>query len=216
MKLFKLVNGLGAVILFSLLITQPAGLVSCKNNEKKSPDSTPPPAAQAQAMLPDEAFWTLRAGQDTVALWIAQNGANDRNSRLVFIYAWPSRTSSKFTLVTQMASKQDRKLFTNGHTLKFEAQHTPANIPADTVMFGSNQVSIRALKELWGFRNLATYPNEYYWIKFTPIFRADATCATCSKSLVYQIDLMPEYARLSTGDYDSGYTNPSPPKQPED
>jgi len=210
-----------------ILVTCLTGLLfSCNSsptNEEKKGDSTnekidttikPTPATIAG--LPDEAFWCLRAGRDTVLRWLATGpGGQDRFKKIVFKYYWPDRTQSYFTLISQKGKRSVREYEVMVDTLGKVGICSVEGLGTE-VYLGGNQVSVDAIRQLWSY---ATDPTVTYYLKFTPKINKgrdqNGNPCNCPGHLIYQIDLVPTPGGAGS-DYQPGYTNPSPPKPPAD
>ena len=168
--------------------------------------------AQAAAGLPNNSFYCMRAGKDTVERWLEQNGGgNNKHSRLVLSYYWPNRSNNRFTLISHLNTKTDAHKFDpNEDTLTTISTCQVVGI-GNEIVLGSNQVPISVIRRLW---DLSADPGRY--IKFTPMVNSGVNetgqPCNCAGHLVYKIDLILSTGFPPTADYDPGYSNPSPPK----
>ncbi len=201
-------------------------LFSCKNSsDSKMPECDTAAILEAKgvnapeavaAALPDNAFYCLRAGADTVERWLDLETGRDKYKRMVFNYYWPDRNQNPFTLIGFRTKKNDRKFDPTPYTLTRITTCTVTGIETGTdIILSDQQVSIDEIRRLWGFRTGAGP----HYLKFTPMINYgkdhEGNPCNCPRYLTYKIDLVTT-GGIPGADYTPGATNPSPPKPPAD
>jgi hypothetical protein len=162
----------------------------------------------ATAGLPNNAFYCLRAGQDTVERWLDNAAGGGPYARIVFNYYWPNRTQNGFTLMAIRGREKGTR-----YTLKKITVCAVEGI-GESIILADQQVSRETIRRVWS-RHQATTD----YLKFIPMVNLGeepaGNACNCPNHLIYKIQLVNRFGQPYGAD-DPGYTNPSPPKPPAD